>query len=232
MIKYMYYGEVRVAHKDVDEFISICNDMKVKDLCDTATIDSVSTAVAKFRDEDDVFDSPDEATNEDTEMDDIKLIEKQNPKYQELTYYTKMENVKNEILNLSIQSETLESTQMNDTAMMSYDLLPCSPYTPDWRSLGGGILRRVLTKLLVSAGYKRSGKIARLGVGSPPPGWPEDIIPWPNYRGTTRSGLKNTEVTRIIISLLEAAGLDPATHVQPGGVVEYIHRDIGTNIIE
>jgi len=103
-----------------------------------------------------------------------------------------------------------------DKNTMSYDLLPCSPYSPDWKMLGSAMVRTMLTKMLGTARFRGSGKEGKLGVGYPPAGWPDDILPWSRYKGSTRSRLSFPQVTSIIISMLKAAGVDPETHVMPG----------------
>ena len=60
-----------------------------------------------------------------------------------------------------------------------------------------------------------------LGVGVPPIGWPGDIA-WEGVSGTTRSRLSFDDITRIICSILTAAGLNPDTHVVPGDVVNAV----------
>ena len=44
--------------------------------------------------------------------------------------------------------------------------------------------------------------------------WPVHIIPWADYKGATKSHLSSGQVTEMIVSLLVAAGIDPATHVR------------------
>ena len=73
----------------------------------------------------------------------------------------------------------------------------------------------MLRRILVTAGYGRNGRECKLGVGDPPLGWPVDID-WAGFKGSTRSGLKVMEISRIIVSMLEAAGFNPETHVRPG----------------
>ena len=67
----------------------------------------------------------------------------------------------------------------------------------------------------------------------PPISWPADIA-WEGFSGTTRSGLSFDDITRIICSMLTAAGLNPDTHVVPGDVVNAVHvqRDEQINIDE
>ena len=55
-----------------------------------------------------------------------------------------------------------------------------------------------------------------LGEGNPPAGWPGDIS-WSNYSGASRSKLTLSDITRIIVSMLEGANLDPDTHVMNDG---------------
>ena len=44
--------------------------------------------------------------------------------------------------------------------------------------------------------------------------WPDHIITWADYKGATKSHLSSGQMTEIIVSLLVAAGIDPATHVR------------------
>ena len=74
------------------------------------------------------------------------------------------------------------------------------------------MIRGVLTKMLARIGYGGWGTKKRLGVGNPPLGWPENIS-WNDFSGATRSKLSSTQISGIIISMIEAAGLDPATHI-------------------
>ena len=57
------------------------------------------------------------------------------------------------------------------------------------------------------AGEKKSGSL----------GWHAGIE-WSNFKWSTRSGLKIAAVTDIIISMLQAAGINSETHVQPAVV--------------
>ena len=49
-------------------------------------------------------------------------------------------------------------------------------------------------------------------MGPSPLGWPEDLQ-WEDYAGTTRSKLKVPDITRIIIGMLRAVDIDPATFI-------------------
>jgi len=228
IIQYMYCGEVRVLQEDINEFISICNDLKVKDLCLGSNMDVKKQNVDSIAEESDEMFELCEETMDDKKIENIKVVKIQNSDHGYKTPSVK--TMETSILSSPVETPSDEG--MMDTDMVSYDPLPCSPYTSDWKALGNAMVRGVLRKMLQTAGYRRSGKIAKLGVGSPPPGWPEDLFPWARYKGSTTSGLTVSQVTQIIISMLEGAGLDPSTHVQPGGVAEYLHQELGTNIIE
>ena len=94
--------------------------------------------------------------------------------------------------------------------LLSYPKLPCSPFSAGWK--GSAMIRGVLTKMLARIGYGGGGTKKRLGVGNSPLGWPENIS-WNEFSGATRSKLSSTQISAIIISMIEAAGLDPATHI-------------------
>ena len=76
------------------------------------------------------------------------------------------------------------------------------------------MVRKVLRGMLYTAGFGKSGRVKKLGVGDPPLGWPVEIR-WQDFSGSTSSKLTIPEVTNIIISMLQAAGHDPATYVIP-----------------
>ena len=71
--------------------------------------------------------------------------------------------------------------------------------------------------MLSEAGFGRGKDARKLGVGLPPLGWPADIE-WGNFKGSTRSGLKISAVTDIILSMLQAAGINHKTDVKPAVV--------------
>ena len=102
---------------------------------------------------------------------------------------------------------------------LAYAPLPCSPFSAEWKEQGNGIIRGVLSAMLVTAGYGRGKGDRKLGVAPAPVGWPASVS-WANYKGSTRSGLKVSEVTEIIVSMLQAAGLSPETHVKPSVELE------------
>ena len=62
-------------------------------------------------------------------------------------------------------------------------------------------------------GYGHHG--SKYGQGEPPKGWPEDID-WRGFEGATPLA----EITSIMVSLLEAVGLDPNTHIESNENVE------------
>ena len=92
-----------------------------------------------------------------------------------------------------------------------YDKLPCSPYSKDWK--GSAKIRKIFRDMLKVAGYGKAGSKKVLGVGAPPYGWPKKYD-WKDYKGSTRSTLTIPAMTDIIVSMLRAAGFDPATHVK------------------
>ena len=73
------------------------------------------------------------------------------------------------------------------------------------------MVRSILTKMLKIAGYGNHG--SKFGQGEPPSVWPEDID-WREFEGATQSTLRLAEITRIIVSLLEAVGLDPNMYIE------------------
>ena len=70
-----------------------------------------------------------------------------------------------------------------------------------------------MANLLMSFGFTRLGRRKSNGIGTCPPGWPNNIIPWDKYQGATRSELKKKDCTKIIISLLKGSGYNPAEHI-------------------
>ena len=93
-----------------------------------------------------------------------------------------------------------------------YDPLPCSPFCAQWK--GSARIRKILTKMLATAGYGgRAGRNKQLGVGPAPFGWPAPIS-WVGFSGATRSHLSIDQITQVIVSMLEAAGYNPATHLR------------------
>ena len=103
--------------------------------------------------------------------------------------------------------------------LVTYPLLPCSPYSTEWNTnCSSRVIRTVLQRMISSAGYGKYGK--RLGAGEPPPGWPQDTIAWNTFKGVGNSKLTNIHMTTIIVGMLEAAGIDPDTHVEESMDVE------------
>ena len=120
--------------------------------------------------------------------------------------------------------------------LLDYPLLPCSPSSPKWK--GSIKLRAILSKMLIRAGYGRQGTKKNLGVGIPPIGWPQQQIPWENFKGASRSKLIVNDITVIIVSMMRGANLDPETHIvaQPDEVenIDMIEEieDVGDQNIE
>ena len=96
----------------------------------------------------------------------------------------------------------------------SYPLLPCVVGSSEWKTLPIDKFRSHLTMMLNSTGIVRSGKRKSHGAVKEPKGWPNSIVPWSSFKGASRSALKKTEIADIIVKLLEAAGIDPANHVE------------------
>ena len=65
-----------------------------------------------------------------------------------------------------------------------------------------------------------------LGQGLAPPGWAVDV-PWAGYTGAESSGLKNNQLTKIFIVMLQAAGINPASETKHTPLVSYIRRPTG-----
>ena len=93
---------------------------------------------------------------------------------------------------------------------IQYPKLPFPPSSIHWK--GSVRIRTILRKMLATLGYGKNGNL-RLGKGAAPLGWPVDIS-WAEFAGTTRSGLTIQQITRVIVSMLEAVGLDAETHVR------------------
>ena len=107
--------------------------------------------------------------------------------------------------------------------ILCYPHLPCSPFSPEWNKKGSTVrIRRVLQDMITEAGFGKYGK--KLGSNDPPIGWPQDI-PWDTFTGVGSSGLKNEDMTRIILEMLRAADIDPATHVQQNQEEEHLEEE-------
>ena len=118
--------------------------------------------------------------------------------------------IRENLLNTLRESVTQEGVAAG--LLLTYPKLPCSPYSPAWK--GSAMIRGVLTKMLARIGYSGGGTRKVLGAGLAPHGWPEHIIPWANYQGATKSHLSSGQVTEIIVALLVAEGIHPATHIR------------------
>ena len=80
--------------------------------------------------------------------------------------------------------------------------------------------------MLVCAGYGRGKGDKKLGVSPAPVGWPAQAD-WPNFKGSTRSGLKIAAVTEIIVSMLQASCFSAETHVKPAAPASSVDDDSG-----
>ena len=108
---------------------------------------------------------------------------------------------------------TEEAVGYATTHALVYAPLPCSPSSAEWKEQGTASIRGILRDMLVSVGYGRGKGDKKLGIGPAPVGWPANID-WSIYKGSTRSGLKVSEVTDIIVAMLQAAGFVPENHVK------------------
>ena len=107
-----------------------------------------------------------------------------------------------------------EAEKIVAEGVVSYPLLPCSPFSDEWNKLSLTETRKVLTGMINSAGIIRSGKRRSLGVNTAPCGRPEDVVSWSQFKGASRSKLSKPQVKAIILKLFEAANVNPATHVK------------------
>ena len=127
-----------------------------------------------------------------------------------------------------INNRKKEGEKLVSTKVYAYSPLPVSPFSPQWK--GSGMIRKVLDSMVTTAGYGKYGQ--KLGQGAPPLGWPVDVAPWEGYIGaarpnkTTNRSLSNHQMTQIIVSMLQAVQLDPATHIIPVDNAEGININI------
>ena len=128
------------------------------------------------------------------------------------------DNIINAIMNDAALYQTLRRTvtanwqeegEVIPVKVLSFPRLPCSPFSKAWK--GSAMIRGQLDSIVTAAGFGKYG--LKLGQGDPPQGWPQDLE-WLGYKGSGRSGLSNTQMTSIIVSMLESANIDPATHVR------------------
>ena len=117
--------------------------------------------------------------------------------------YTNLQNTIN-------ANRQMEGTPVSHLEVVTYPYLPCSPYSKSFK--GSAMIRKALDSVVTTAGYGKYGK--KLGQGEPPRGWPDEIR-WEGYAGASASRLTNVQMKQVIISMYEAVGIDPATHVKP-----------------
>ena len=71
-----------------------------------------------------------------------------------------------------------------------------------------------MNKILEIQGFGRN-KFKKYGKGPPPKGWPVCGFPWANFKGATNSkDIGNSDVVRLICTLMEASGFNPNTHIE------------------
>ena len=75
-------------------------------------------------------------------------------------------------------------------------------------------IRTALNTIFEIQGFGKN-KSRKYGKGPPPKGWPVGGFPWANFKGSTNSTLLgNSDVIRLICSLMEESGFNPQTHVE------------------
>ena len=76
------------------------------------------------------------------------------------------------------------------------------------------MIRSSLSKMLNKMGVDFCGSKKVQCQGSLPKGWSDSVIPWSDFKGPSKSHLNNQQLTRIIIDILKAHGIDPETYVE------------------
>ena len=91
-----------------------------------------------------------------------------------------------------------------------------------WKELGTCVIRGILKDMLSEAAFGRGKEAMKLQVGLSVifcfgvyPPFKLAGCRQSNFKGSTSSGLNIAAVTDILISMLQAAGINPETHVQP-----------------
>ena len=113
-----------------------------------------------------------------------------------------------------LKSNYRANGEITAMGIVTYPALPCSPFGPEWARLSSSKLRAILSAMIMSYRYTRSGTLKTLTKGAPPPGWPQEVIPWTNYEGCYRSELYKDDITAIIVALLRGANYDPPLHIE------------------
>ena len=135
-----------------------------------------------------------------------------------------------DIKKIMVENKQVQGDDVRSSQIIEYPLLPCPPYSAGWKDTG--MIRQILTRMLARIGYGDGGRTKKLGVGDPPPGWPENIS-WCNFRGASRSGLSMQNVTDIIVSMLQAVQVDPYEHVKDTDAVQDVPKvpPVGQEVI-
>ena len=112
----------------------------------------------------------------------------------------------------SLKTIALDENKNESGRYYVFDRLPCPPSSPMWKR--SSMIRSTLSKMLNKMGVDFCGSKKVHGQGSPPKGWPDSVIPWSDFKGPSKSHLNNQQLTRIIIDILKAHGIDPETYVE------------------
>ena len=120
--------------------------------------------------------------------------------------------IENEEVYESLKTITLDENNNESGRYFVFDRLPFPPSSPMWKR--SSMIRSTLSKMLKKMGLDFCGSKKVHGQGSPPKGWPDSVIPWSDFKGPSKSHLNNQQLTRIIIEILKAHGIDPETLVE------------------
>ena len=120
--------------------------------------------------------------------------------------------IENEDVHESLKTIALDENRNESERYYVFDRLPFPPSSPMWKR--SSMIRSTLSKMLNKMGVDFCGSKKVHGQGSPPKGWPDSVIPWSDFKGPSKSHLNNQQLTRIIIEILKAHGIDPETFVE------------------
>ena len=109
-----------------------------------------------------------------------------------------------------------ENNNVSSGRFIVFERLPFPPSSSMWKR--SSMIRSTLVKILNKLGIGSCGSKRVHGQGYPPNGWPESVIPWNDFKGPSKSHLNNRQLTRIIIEILKAHGIDPETYVDDAEV--------------
>ena len=85
----------------------------------------------------------------------------------------------------------------NSTVLL-YPYLPHPPSSEEWKKLSSARMCSILNTMIACYGIGNSGNRKSLGLDQAPPGWPEELKAWADYKGATHSHHKKEAVSSII----------------------------------